>query len=63
MECLTSGYGKQYVPEIGSSGYINVRDLFPQVYIVQYMDNILFAHKDEGVLLEKYGLLQQSIQG
>ena len=41
----------------------NVRDLFPQVYIVQYMSDILLAHKDEGVLLEKYGLLQQSIQG
>lgn len=30
----------------------NVRDQYPQSYIVYYMDDILLVHKDEGLLLE-----------
>lgn len=39
----------------------NIRDQFPQSYIIHYMDDILLAHRDEGILHETYGLLQQSL--
>ena len=39
----------------------NVRDQFPQVGIMHYMDDILLAHTNEGVLLATCGQLQQSI--
>ena len=64
MECLPSGYGKQcyLVPEIFTSGSIqDVTHLFPQVYIVHYISDILLAQKDEGILLETNGQLQQSL--
>ena len=38
-----------------------VRVQLPQVYIVYYVDDILLAHRDEGVLLETYELLQQRL--
>ena len=39
----------------------NVRDQFPQVGIMHYMDDILLAHTNEVVLLATCGQLQQSI--
>lgn len=39
----------------------NIRDQFPQVYIIHYMDDVLLANKNEGVLLATYDQLQQSL--
>ena len=33
----------------------NVRDQFPHVGIMHYMDDILLGHKNEGVLFTTYG--------
>ena len=38
-----------------------MRDQFPQVYIIYYADDIPLAYRDEGILLETYGSLQQRL--
>ena len=50
------------MPGISSSSYSKkVRNQFPQVYVIHYMDDILLAHRDEVTLLETYELLQHSL--
>lgn len=39
----------------------NVRDQFPQVHIIHYLDDISLAHKNEEVFSGTYGQLQQSL--
>lgn len=32
----------------------NIRDQFPEVHVIHYMDDILLACKNEGILLATY---------
>lgn len=37
-----------------------VKNQFPQVYVIHYMDDILLAHRDEDTLLETYGFCNRA---
>lgn len=39
----------------------NIRDHFPEVYVIHDMDDILLACKNEGILLATYKQLHQSL--
>lgn len=39
-----------------------VRDAFPRLYMIHYMDDVLLAHPDEGKLLAAYSKLQKALQ-
>lgn len=39
-----------------------IREEYPDVYIIHYMDDILLAHADSPTLLQAYGQLRQSLQ-
>lgn len=39
----------------------NIRDQFPEVYVIHCMDDILLACKNEEIFLATYGQLQQSL--
>ena len=62
MEHLISGYGKTVLPcqKFVAQAIQSVRNQFSQVYIVCYLDDILFAHRVR-ILLEIYGFLQWSV--
>lgn len=38
------------------------RQVYPQVYIIHYMDDILLVQKQEGILLAAYAHLRQALK-